>query len=992
MRRPSCFFFVLINVAYGVLDCYPNIKNKPNVSRELCEAQGCKWNSSEPPFCRFKKPKALELKCQKVEKTGRIPCRNPRYNNPTPSFDDCIEMGCCFQDNTCFQPWTSGYELKNLTEQPFGWTGRLHLNEPGPFGNDIDELELNVWLETNERVRIFILDPSHPRFRVENLVNSFEPTAKVQNASLLYDFGYTTQPFGFSITRRSTGHVLFNSTPSSFNGLVFENQFLQLSTSLVSQRIYGLGEHVTPLKLPTEGGQHYTFFARDEAAFAAAHQQKGGRNIYGVHPFYLSLEPEATAHGVFFLNSNAMEVVLDPESLTFRSIGGIVDVFLFLGPSPADVVKQYTQLVGRPNMPAYWALGYHLCRWGYTLNTTRDDVEHMRKYRIPQDAQWNDIDYMDQKAIFTLDPATFPVAKTQAFVADLHRHGQYYVNIHDPGVSSEYKGSYNFTAFDRANQLGVFIKDRHGQSPLIGKVWPGWVLYPDFFHPNAQEFWYEEIKKFHNVIPFDGMWIDMNEPSNFCDGERPFSCPSDITPDLSSEFTRTADIAYPFDPFRQPYVPGEFQQQYGGKGDLDQKTVGMYGVQYNSLHYNLHSMYGLSELQQTMKALTRVRKKRSLVVSRSTFPGSGKYGAHWLGDNNSSWVNLRDSIPGILAMNMFGISLVGPDICGFSGNTTPELCVRWHQLGAFYPFSRNHNSISSSPQAPVNFDAETRNLIRQSILHRYRLLPYLYTLFYHAHQDGSTVARALFFEFPQDNQTSDLDQQFLLGRGLLITPVLYSGAVSVKGYFPKDCWFDYWTGKQIENGHIELPAPLNHVNLHVRGGFILPRQLEGMTTRETRKNPFDLIVAVGSDGKANGDLYLDDGESLNINSSYYHIQYHLTYVDGVFDLVSQVSGPGYKTDFPKLKEIRVYGVENWTNDSIKSNEIVINTSYVNGVLYLSELNLSMDRNFQLKTTRSHHNYWILIVLLVLSGVVLFNYIHRRKKKTNDGYKAIINQN
>ena len=946
----SCFVFVfVISVADAVLDCYPNLYNKPNASRELCEAQGCYWNRSEPPFCRFKKSRALEVKCQKVKKTGRIPCRNPRYNNPTPSFDDCIEMGCCFKDNACFQPWTSGYELKNLTEQSFGWTGRLHLNEPGPFGNDINELELNVWLETNERVRIFILDPSHSRFRVENVVNSImKPTTKAKNASMLYDFGYTTQPFGFSITRRSTGHVLFNSTPSSFNGLVFENQFLQLSTSLVSQRIYGLGEHVAPLQLPMKGGQHYTLFTRDEGAYASRHEQNGGRNIYGVHPFYLSLEPEGTAHGVFFLNSNAMEVVLDPESLTFRSIGGIIDLFLFLGPSPDDVVKQYTQLVGRPNMPAYWALGYHLCRYGYNLSTTREDVESMRKYRIPQDSQWSDIDYMDQKAIFTLDPVTFPIAETQELVADLHRHGQYYVNIHDPGVSTVYNGSYNYTAFDRAKKMGVFIKDRHGHRPLIGKVWPRWVLYPDFFHPNAQEFWYEEIKKFHDVVPFDGMWLDMNEPSNFCDGERPFRCSKDIKPDLSSDFTRTADIAYPFDPFRQPYVPGEIQQQKGGKGNLDQKTVGMYGVQYNSLHYNLHSMYGFSEMQHTMKAFTRVRGKRSLIVSRSTFPGSGRYGAHWLGDNNSTWVNLRDSIPGILAMNMFGISMVGPDICGLRGNTTPELCVRWHQVGAFYPFSRNHNA--GSAQAPSSFDLETRDLIRQSILHRYRLLPYLYTLFYHAHQDGSTVARALFFEFPQDDYTSDLDQQFLLGRGLLITPVLYPGAVSVKGYFPNDRWFDYWTGKQIETGHIELPAPLNHINLHVRGGLVVPRQFEGMTTRETRKNPFDFIIAVGSDGKAFGDLYLDDGDSLNM-SRYYHIQYSLTYVDGVFDLTSHVSGPGYEADLPKLEEIKVYGVKKWKSDMIimKNNTYSVKSSYQKGVLHLSELNLSMDQKFQLKT-------------------------------------------
>jgi alpha-glucosidase len=169
---------------------------------------------------------------------------------------------------------------------------------------------------------------------------------------------------------------------------------------------------------------------------------------------------------------------------------------------------------------------------------------------------------------------------------------------------------------------------------------------------------------------------------------------------------------------------------------LSHLTVPMNVRHYNNvIEYNVHSLYGTMETIATRAALEYYYKKRSLVISRSTYPGQGSQGAHWLGDNLSSlvlylhclllfyiiihstfiggwngrcddrWDDLQHSLAGIMAMNMFGIPLVGADICGFNGDTTEELCARWSAVGAFYPFARNHNTNGARPQEPYVWDS-----------------------------------------------------------------------------------------------------------------------------------------------------------------------------------------------------------------------------------------------------------------------------------------------
>ncbi|XP_037349477.1 lysosomal alpha-glucosidase isoform X2 [Talpa occidentalis] len=676
--------------------------------------------------------------------------------------EQCEARGCCYapagqrQAPRMGQPWCffppsyPSYVLGNLSSTDTGYTATLTRATPTFFPKDVLTLRLDVLMETESRLRVTIKDPANRRYEVPLRT----PRARRRARAPLYSVEFSREPFGLVVRRRLDGRVLLNTTVAP---LFFADQFLQLSTSLPTRHITGLAERLGSLMLSTDWTR-VTLWNRD---MAPAHDA----NLYGSHPFYLALEDGGSAHGVFLLNSNAMDVVLQPSpALSWRTTGGILDVYVFLGPEPKSVVRQYLDVVGRPSMPPYWGLGFHLSRWGYSSAAlTRQAADNMTRAAFPLDAQWNDLDYMDARRDFTFGAGGF--GDLPGLVRALHRGGRRYVVLVDPAISSAGPpGSYR--PYDEGLRRGVFITNATGQ-PLIGKVWPGPCAFPDFTNPEALDWWQDMVVEFHTQVPFDGMWIDMNEPSNFVKGSVD-GCPDN---DLESP----------------PYVPGVVG------GTLRAATICASSRQFLSTHYNLHNLYGLTEAFASHRALVKARGTRPFVISRSTFAGHGRYGGHWTGDVWSSWEQLSDSVPDVLLFNLLGVPLVGADICGFLGNTSEELCVRWTQLGAFYPFMRNHNDLSSLPQEPYRFSDSAQAAMRRAFGLRYALLPHLYTLFHRAHVAGETVARPLFLEFPEDPRTWTVDRQLLWGEALLITPVLEAGQAEVTGYFPAGTWYDLQT-------------------------------------------------------------------------------------------------------------------------------------------------------------------------------------------------------
>ncbi|TDL18041.1 alpha-glucosidase [Rickenella mellea] len=591
--------------------------------------------------------------------------------------------------------------------------------------------------------------------------------------------------------------------------------------------VYGIPQHATRLSLPTTTGENPTFTEpyRLYNADVFEYEASSTLSLYGSIPLMYAHSKHSTV-GVFHaVGSETWIDVAHPTEKSSHSHwiseSGIMDVFLLPGPTPSDVFAQYARLTGTPSLPPHWSLGYHQCRWNYVSS---DDVRSVQKRfdeeNLPVDVFWLDIEYSEEHKYFIWDKKNFP--DPVEMMKDVEAIGRKMVVIIDPHL----KRTSDYPVYKKASELEVLVKPPSGQGEYEGWCWSGSSSWVDFFNPKSWDWWKSLFKTTQQgdnwswVESSDNVhiWNDMNEPSVF----------------NGPEITMPKDNIH-----------------YGGWE-----------------HRDIHNINGMLFQNLTAQALVARSDppKRPFVLTRSFFAGSQRISAMWTGDNLGTWEHMAVGVQMVLANGIAGMSFGGADVGGFFGNPEPEMLVRWYWVGALAPFFRAHAHIDTKRREPYLLDEQYKSIVRKVLRLRYSMLPVWYTAFRETSVTGVPVLRPQFVMFPQDDGGFPIDDQYYIGSsGLLVKPVVQQGVTETTVYISdREPYYDYFTDRiyRGEGKHVTVPAALDQVPLFIRGGSIIStKERPRRSSPLMKSDPYTLRVALNNNGAAQGELYIDDGET-----------------------------------------------------------------------------------------------------------------------------------
>ncbi|KAL0859961.1 hypothetical protein ABMA27_010277 [Loxostege sticticalis] len=622
------------------------------------------------------------------------------------------------------------------------------------------------------------------------------------------------------------------------------NEAISLDVSFPdADQVYGIPEHTDGLALSTTtSGEPYRLYNLDVFEYELDSRMA----IYGSIPVLYAHGSKRTV-GVFWHNSAEtwVDVVNYADGTVvsslvnlvtgghkrrvtsrFMSESGLLDTFVMLGDTPADVFRQYTRLTGAAPLPPKFSLAYHQCRWNYVDEAdVRGVDENFDLHDIPADVLWLDIEYTDRKKYFTWDAQKFP--HPSEMVANLTAKGRKLVVIIDPHIKREA----GYFVHEDATDRGYYVKDKDGKD-YEGWCWPGSSSYLDFLNPAVSKY-YSERFRFEN---FPGtskdvhIWNDMNEPSVF----------------NGPEITMPKDCRH----YRE-------------------HEDGAEGLHTFWEHRHIHNEYGLFQIRATHQGMLDRSdgKYRPFILTRSAFSGTQRYAAVWTGDNAAEWGFLAASVPMCLSLALAGLSFCGSDVGGFFKYPEPELMTRWYQAGAYQPFFRAHSHIETKRREPWLYEPATTALLRDANRRRYALLDFWYTLFYEHARDGLPVMRPLWQEYPKEQPTYTIDDTYLLGNQLLVRPVVSAGVSSVQVYLPGaesgTVWYDVDSYQPHKaNGYFSQEVNIAKIPVYQRGGTIVPRKERvRRSSALMAHDPYTLVVALDANNTAQGTIYIDDGET-----------------------------------------------------------------------------------------------------------------------------------
>nr|WP_290227845.1 glycoside hydrolase family 31 protein [Trichocoleus desertorum] len=621
------------------------------------------------------------------------------------------------------------------------------------------------------------------------------------------------------------------------------------------EHFYGFGERTGFLDKLSEVKTNWTTDALDYDSLSD--------EMYQAIPVFMALRPEV-GYGIFFNTTywSQFDIGADqPGVWRMETRGPELDYYIIYGPTPAQIIHTYTELTGRMSLPPQWAMGYHQCRWSYESEDVVQKIAHeFRQRRIPCDVIHLDIDYMNGYRVFTWSPKRFP--HPDKLLRNLAEDGFKTVTIVDPGV--KYEPEADYAVFDQGLEKDYFVRKADGQL-VHGYVWPSKAVFPDFLRPEVRSWWADWHKNLTEV-GVAGIWNDMNEPAL---DDRPFG-------DNGNK------IWFPLD---------------APQGPKDEQAT----------HAETHNLYGLNMAQASAEALEKLRPtERSFVLTRSGYAGVQRWSSVWMGDNQSLWEHLEMSLPMLCNMGLSGVPFVGCDIGGFAGNATAELFARWMQVGMLYPLMRGHSSMGTAQHEPWVFGDRVEAICREYIELRYRLLPYLYSLFWSAATTGEPILRPLLYQYPNDPKTYSLYDQVLLGPSLMAAPVYRPGVECRAVYLPAGTWYDWWSGERFEGPtYILADAPLEQMPLYVAAGSIIPMAPVMQYVNERSLDELRLRVWPGTGEWTH---YEDDGHTFEYRNGAWATTHYRVFPEGQQTVVEIAARQGNWTPSEREVIVELVGV------------------------------------------------------------------------------------